>query len=87
MIFPRVHLSKNSANTRTIVPQQNKQVFHDESLVAKFVDEFDVGEALLVGANLVHALDDEDSFRFQHTLGFMRGPEIQIQHSLMVFFP
>jgi hypothetical protein len=37
-------------------------------ILGQFVDDFDVGQPLLVGADFVLAFDDVDAFRSQHTI-------------------
>jgi hypothetical protein len=53
-----MNLPDHPANTRTIVAQEDKQVFDDKAILSQLVDQFHVGQALLVRTNLVSALYD-----------------------------
>jgi hypothetical protein len=85
MILACVNLPQESADSWSVPPQNYKQVFNHETHRGQFVDELDVSEALLIGADLVLALYDIESFGPQHPIRFTRSTKVQIKNGFMVF--
>jgi hypothetical protein len=52
-----VCLCEQATDSRLSIAQYDKQVFNNETVALKLVYELNVGQALLIGANLVLALD------------------------------
>jgi hypothetical protein len=50
-------LSQQATHPRFPVPHYNKEVFHDETAGLEFVYQFNVGQPLLISADLVLAFD------------------------------
>ncbi|KZS77668.1 hypothetical protein A4G26_20700 [Mycobacterium kansasii] len=58
--------------------RHHKEVFSLKAVTLVFVDDFDVGQALSVGTNLVLALDDEYAAIFQDARRFLACSEVKI---------
>jgi protein-tyrosine-phosphatase len=58
VVLAGMNLPDYPANTRTIVAQEDKQVFDDKAILSQLVDQFHVGQALLVRTDLVSAFYD-----------------------------
>ncbi len=84
MVLARVHLAKNPADPRTIVSQDYEQIFDDKPVSGELIDYLNVRKALLVCANFISALNDENPFRFQNSFHLVRSAEIQIQNCFVV---
>jgi len=84
MVFPGVNLPQKAADTGAIHPYHNKQILDDEPGNRKLVDNFDVGQPLLVGADFILAFHDVNPFGPQDAVCLAGPAEIQIQHCLVV---
>jgi len=84
MVLACMHLAKNPADPRAIISQDYEQVFNDKAVASELIDNLNVRKALLVCANFISALNDENPLRFQNSLHLVRGAEIQIQNCLVV---
>ena len=86
MILARVNLPENPADSGLVLAQHHVQILHDKAQLGQFVDDFDVREALLVGANFILAFHDVDAFGFEDPKGFFRSFEVQIENGFVIFF-
>lgn len=84
MILPRVHLSDRPANSRPVLPHDNKKVFGDKAHVFIGCHDFDMGEALPIGANFVLALYDQNTSLSQHAPRFPSRINVQFKHRLVI---
>src|SRR5579863_450776 len=66
VIFSGMDLRQHPADAGPVVTHEHKQVFNDKSLFGQRVDDFHVGEPLLVGAHFIGAFDDVDAVLAQH---------------------
>ena len=58
MVLTCMRLPQHSTNARLAGSNHDEHVFRDESIGRKFIDEFNMCEALDIGANFVLALDN-----------------------------
>lgn len=85
MILAGVDLPDDPTHAWSIVSNDNEQILDDETCRRQFVDDFDVRESLLVGADFILALDDVDAFRPQCPVRLARAGEIQVQDGFVIF--
>jgi hypothetical protein len=58
-----MYLAEEPADARLVTSDDDKEVFNDEPpWSSQLIDDLHVGQALLVGTDLVLALDDVDAF-------------------------
>jgi len=84
MILAGVNLPDDPTNTRAVVSQQHEEVFDDESLLRQLVDQFHVRQALLIGADLVPALNDVYPLVSKNPVGLIRRFELQVKNGLVI---
>lgn len=62
MVLSSVFLFKNTTHARSVLPDHDEQIFRKEASLCVFVDDFNVGKPLLIGAHFILALNDQFSF-------------------------
>src|SRR5258708_31930112 len=85
MILSGVNLLQHPTHTGLVPANENKPVLNDEPLAREFIDDFDVRQALLIGANFVGAYDHVKPLIAQYAIGLLTCLKIQVQNRLMVF--
>ena len=68
-----MNLPEDSAYAGFVHAEYHEQILHNEAHLCQLVDDFDVRETLLVGANLILAFHDIDAFGFEDTCDYLRG--------------
>ena len=86
MIFTGMGLLQESAHSGLACTNYNKQVFGYKSIVSQLINDFDMGQALLIGTHFILTFDDVDTAFAQDSPSLSRRSEIQIQYGFMVFF-
>ena len=76
MVLSRVNLPDGAAHAGVVVPDHHEQVLGYETGSAVFIDNFDVGESLAIGANFILALYDANASFPQDPVGFQPGGEV-----------
>ena len=85
MVFARVNLPEYAAYSGFVHAHDHEQILHNEAQLIQLVDDFDVSEALLVGANLILAFHDVNTLRFEDTVSFLRSFEVQVEDGVVIF--
>lgn len=85
MILPGVRLRQYPTDSRPTIANDNEQVFTPKTILLQLVYQFDVGQALLISADFVLALNDVTASFTQDAPRLPRRREIQIQNSVVVF--
>ena len=85
MILARVNLPEHAAYAGFVHADDHEQILHNKTHSVQLVDDFDVREALLVGANLILAFHDVNTLRFEDTVSFLRSFEVQVEDGVVIF--
>jgi len=85
VILARVNLPEYAAYAGFVHADDHEQILHNEAHVVQLVDDFDVREALLVGANLILTFHDVNTLRFEDTVSFLRSFEVQVEDGIVIF--
>jgi hypothetical protein len=78
MVFSGMALFYNPAYTGLIRPHNHKQIFTDIIMNSQFIDDFNMGKPLPIGAYFVLAFDNKQPVPFQHTKNFPGCLEIKV---------
>ena len=70
MQFPCVNLFDHAANAWPVSPDNDKQILRDKSQLRIVHHDFEMGESLSVGTDLILTLHNQDSTIPQHAKGF-----------------
>ena len=78
MVLAGVDLTKDPADAWATVSMDDEQVLNDKPTSGQFVDQFHMGQTLLVRTNFVSALDDIYPLVFENPMGLLCSFEIQV---------
>ena len=78
MRLARVLLLLETANGGTVWTNDDEQVFTVEADGLEVVDDLDMSQPLLVGADLILTLDYADTVVFEDTTRLIASPEVQV---------
>lgn len=84
MVLAGMNLLDDAADTGTIVANDHEKVFGDESHFLIRRHDLYMGEALLVRADFVLALNDENAPLSQDAVRFFRSVVVQLQDCLVI---
>jgi len=85
VVLAGVHLPQHAAYTGLVHSEHHEQVLDHKAQSREFVDDFDMGQTLLVGTNLILALHNVNALRLKHPMSLPRAPEIEIENRFVVF--
>src|SRR5262249_52618007 len=84
MVLARVFLTDQAAHRLPVRSHDNKQIFGMKSEPRIFVDDLDMGQTLLVGADFVLAFDDQHAVFFENAVRLLARAKIEIEHGGVV---
>jgi len=78
-------LAEHSAYPWLVLAEHHKEILHHEAHGAQLVDDFHMGQPLLIGANLVLALHNINPLGLQHPVRFRRPFKIKVEDGFVIF--
>ena len=84
MVFPGVDLLFDPADPWHVGPYDDKKILRIKPHPFIFINDLDMGQALRVGAYLVHTFDNQNTPVTQDALRFGACTKVHIRHSRMV---
>ncbi|PRP93054.1 hypothetical protein ENSA5_45460 [Enhygromyxa salina] len=78
-----MNLPQQSAHSGRVAAHEHEHVLAVKAHVLVPGDDLDVRQPLLVGADLVLALDDEDPARAEHTAGLEPRTQVEVSHGVV----
>ena len=78
MVLSGVKLLQDAAHAGLVAPNDNEEIFHQEADSSQFIYDFNVRQALLIGAHLILAFHDVNALGFQNPVRLASRLEIKV---------